>query len=106
VSPEGYGVLLRLHYRDSLVLGSYPVVTPGDSTTVGAVVVVRYLMREAARSFFFDSGAVRLRRDRDRISGTANGSGSESGMRTPTQIQYHDIALPARTDTVTCSFAW
>jgi hypothetical protein len=106
VSPEGYGVLLRLHYRDSLVTGSYPVVTPGDSTTVGAVIAVRYPMRETPRAFFFDSGAVRIRRSLDRISGTANGSGTESGIRTPTRIQYEDVALPARTDTVTCSFAW
>jgi hypothetical protein len=106
VSPEGYGVLLRLHYRDSLVTGSYPVVTPGDSTTVGAVVAVRYSMRETPRAFFFDSGAVRIRRSGDKISGTANGSGTETGIRTPTRIQYEDVALPARTDTVTCSFVW
>jgi hypothetical protein len=63
-------------------------------------------MRETPRSFFFDSGAVRIRRSGDRISGTANGSGTETGIRTPTRIQYEDVALPARTDTVTCSFAW
>lgn len=106
VSPEGYGVLLRLHYRDSLVSGTYPVVTPGDSTTVGALVAVRYLMRETPRAFFFDSGTVQVRRGRDKISGSADGSGTESGIRTPTRIQYDDVALPARTDTVTCRFAW
>jgi hypothetical protein len=108
VSPEGNGVLLRLHYRDSLVTGSYPVVTPGDSTTAGAVVAVRYLLRDTPHAFFFDSGAVRVRRGRggDKISGSADGSGTESGIRTPTRIQYHDLALPARTDTVPCTFAW
>ncbi|PYP56774.1 MAG: hypothetical protein DMD40_10035 [Gemmatimonadetes bacterium] len=108
MSPEGNGVLLRLHYRDSLVTGSYPVVTPGDSTTAGAVVVVRYLLRDTPHAFFFDSGAVQVRRARggDKISGSADGSGTENGIRTPTRILYHDVALPAHTDTVPCTFAW
>lgn len=106
VSPEGNGVLLRLHYRDSLVAGSYPVVTPGDSTTVGVLVAVRYVLRETPHAFFFDSGTVHVRRGRDRISGSAIGSGTESGIRTPTRIQYDDVALSARTDTAPCRFAW
>ena len=108
MSPEGNGVLLRLHYRDSLVTGSYRVVTPGDSTTAGALVAVRYLLRDTPHAFFFDSGAVQVRRGRggDRISGSAAGSGTENGIRTPTRIQFHDVALPAHTDTVPCTFAW
>jgi len=103
IIPEGNGVLVLLHFRDSLVAGSYPVVVPGDTTAPGAVVAVRYLLRDAPRAFFFDSGAVRVRRERDRISGRADGSGVETGIRTPTHIQYHDVALPARTDTVPCT---
>jgi len=106
VSPEGNGVLLRLHYRDSLMAASYPIVTPGDSTTAGALVAVRYLLRDTPHGFFFDSGAVHVRRGRDKISGSADGSGIESGIRTPTRIQFHGVALPARTDTVPCSFVW
>ena len=106
VTPEGNGVLMRLHFRDSLVTAPYRVVVPGDSSAPGAVVAVRYLLRDAPHAFFFDTGAMQVRRERDRISGSADGSGTESGIRTPTHIQYHDVALPARTDTVPCTFQW
>jgi len=106
VSPEGNGVLVRLHYRDSLVTATYRVVVPGDTTAPGAVVAVRYLLREATHAFFFDSGTVQVHRERDKISGRAEGSGIENAIRTPTHIEYHDIALPARTDTVPCTFNW
>jgi len=104
VSPEGNGVLLRLHFHDTLVAAAYPVVAPGDTTSPAAVVAVRYLLRDAARAFFFDSGAVQVRRERDKISGRADGSGTASGIRTPTHIQYHDVAVPPPTDTVPCMF--
>ena len=97
-------MIVLLHFRDSLVAASYPVIVPGDTTAPGAVVAVRYLLRDATRAFFFDTGAVQVRRDRDKISGRADGSGVETGIRTPTHIQYHDVALPARTDTVPCTF--
>jgi hypothetical protein len=106
VSPEGNGVLVRLHYRDSLVTAMYRVVVPGDTAVPGAVVAARYLLRDATHAFFFDSGTVQVNRERDRISGRADGSGVESGIRTPTHIQYHDVALPVRTDPVPCNFAW
>jgi hypothetical protein len=104
IIPEGNGVLIRFHFRDSLVTASYPVVVPDDPTTPGAVVAVRYLLRETPRAFFFDSGAVQVRRERTKISGRADGTGSESGIRTPTQIEYHDVSLPTRPDTVPCNF--
>ena len=112
VSPEGSGVLVLLQFRDSLVSSSYPVVAPGDPTAVapgdptapGAVVAVRYLVRDVTHAFFFDSGAVQVRRERDRISGRADGSGIENAIRTPTRIQYRDVRLPERTDTMPCSF--
>ena len=104
VSAEGNGVLVRLHFRDSLVTASYPVVVPGDTTALGAVVALRYLLRDAPRGFFFDSGAVQIRRAGDRISGRADGTGVETGIRTPTHVEYHDVLLPARTDTVPCRF--
>jgi len=104
VIPEGNGVLVRLHFRDSLVTATYPVVVPDDPTTPGAVVAVRYLLRETPHAFFFDSGTVQLRRERGRISGRADGSGVESGIHTPTHIEYHDVSLPASPDTVPCNF--
>jgi hypothetical protein len=104
VSPEGNGVLVRLHYRDTLVSASYPVVVPGDTTAPGAVVAVRYLIRDMTRAFSFDSGAVRVRRNRNKVSGRIDGSGIENAIRTPTHVEYHDIALPAPTDTVPCAF--
>jgi len=98
-------VLVRLHFRDSLVSSSYPVVPPGDTTAPGAVVAVRYLLRDATHALTFDSGAVQVRREGDRVSGRADGSGIENAIRTPTHILYHDVSLPARTDTVPCTFA-
>jgi hypothetical protein len=104
VSPEGNGVLLRFHFRDSLMTASYPVVVPGDTTAPGAVVAVRYLIRDVSHAFTFDSGAVEIRREGKKVSGRADGSGIENAVRTPTHIQYHDVALPVRTDTVPCAF--
>jgi hypothetical protein len=104
VIPEGSGVLVLLHFRDSLVSASYPVVVPGDTATPGAVVTVRYLLRDVSHGFVFDSGAVQVRRAGDKVSGRADGTGVENAIRTPTHIEYHDVALPARTDTMPCSF--
>lgn len=104
VSPEGSGVLVRLHFRDSLVSGSYPAVAPGDTTAPGAVVAVRYLLRDASRGFFFDTGAVQLRLEAGKIAGHIQGSGTETGIHTPTRIDYRDVPLPLVTDSTTCSF--
>jgi hypothetical protein len=104
LSPEGNGVLVRLHFRDSLVSASYPVVVPGDTTSPRAVVAVRYQIRDVSHVFTFDSGAVEVRREGKKVSGRADGSGIENAIHTPTHIRYHDVALPAPTDTVPCAF--
>jgi hypothetical protein len=104
VSPEGSGVLVLLHYRDSLVAGSYRIVMPADTTTPAAMVTVRYLLRDIGHTFFFDSGAVLVRRDRGKIGGRIQGSGIENAIRTPTRIEYHDVPLPKPGDSVSCSF--
>jgi len=104
VSPEGSGVLVLLRFRDSLVSASFPVVAPGDTTAPGAVVTVRYLIRDVSHGFFFDSGAVQLRRKAGRLAGHIEGSGIETGIHTPTRIEYHDVPLPLPTDTVSCAF--
>jgi len=104
VTPEGSGVLMRLHYRDSLVTATYPIVVPADTTTTGATVAVRYLLRDAGHAFFFDSGSVELRRDGATIGGRIQGSGIETGIRTPARIDYHDVSLPRPSDTVSCAY--
>lgn len=104
VSPEGSGVLVRLRFRDSLVSAAYPVVLPGDTSAPSAMVVVRYMVRDVTRAFFFDSGTVQVRREGATVGGRADGSGIENAIRTPTHIVYHDVALPVRTDTVPCTF--
>ena len=104
VTPEGSGVLMRLRYRDSLVSGTYPIVVPADTTTLGAAVALRYLLRDVAHAFFFDSGSVELRRDGAKIDGRIRGSGIENGIRAPTRIEYHDVSLPHQSDTVSCAY--
>jgi len=104
VSPEGSGLLVRLHFRDSLLSGSYPVVLPGDTTAPGAVVAVRYLVRDVTRTVALDSGAVEVRRAEQRIGGRIRGSGVESAIRTPAWIDYHDVPLATAPDTVPCAF--
>lgn len=104
VSPEGSGVLVRLHFRDSLVSGSYPVLAPGDTSAPGAVVAVRYLLREVSRGFFFDTGAVQLRLAAGKVAGHVQGSGTETGIRTPARLDYRDVPLSLATDTTSCGF--
>ncbi len=104
VSPEGSGVLVRLHFRDSLVSGSFPVLAPGDTTAPGAVVAVRYLLRDASHGFFFDTGAVQVRLAAGKVAGHIQGSGTETGIHTPTRIDYRDVPLPLVTDTTSCGF--
>jgi hypothetical protein len=104
VSPEGSGVLVRLRYRDSLVPASYRVIVPSDTANAGATVTMRYLLRDVAHTFSFDSGTVEVRREDQRIAGRIRGSGLENGIRTPTRIDYHDVPLPLATDTVSCAF--
>jgi hypothetical protein len=105
ITPEGSGVLLRLHYRDSLRSAAYRVVPPGDTTTPAAVVAVRYMLRESTHGFSFDSGSVQVTRTGDKISGQMEGSGIENAIRTRTRITYRDVPMPAATDTnVSCAF--
>ncbi len=96
-------MLVLLRFRDSLVSASYPAVAPGDTTAPGAVVAVRYLLRDMSRGFFFDTGAVQVRREAGRFAGHIRGSGVETGIRTPTRIEYRDVPLPLQADTVSCA---
>lgn len=105
INPDGSGVLIRLHSRDSLVSQSYRIVPPADTSSGGAVIAVRYQIRETPRQFAFDSGTVQLARTGSTIGGQIRGTGVENGIRTPSHIEYHDVALPAASDTTTsCAF--
>ncbi|HUC40588.1 MAG TPA: hypothetical protein VMR92_07115 [Gemmatimonadales bacterium] len=104
LGPEGNGVLVRLHYRDSLAPVSYPVIMPGDTTAPGAAVAVRYQLREVGHSFAADSGTVEVHRSGDELAGRMQLTGIENGIRTPTRIEFHDVPLPAPADTMSCAF--
>lgn len=103
LSPEGSGVLAHLRHPDSVVAGAYRVVTPGDTTGPTAIVAVRYQLRETVHSFAADSGTVEVRFTGGKLSGRIQVTGTESGIRTPTRIEYHDIPSPTQADTISCA---
>lgn len=103
VSPEGSGVLLRLRYRDSLVSDSFPIVMPDAIAAVpGAIVVVRYFLRDAPHGIVLDSGTARVTRERRRISARIEGSALENAIRQRARIEFRDV--PFSTDTVPCTY--
>lgn len=102
-SPRGSGVLVRLRYGDTLVAGQYPVIIPSDTTAQrGATVAVRYLIREVAHGFSFDSGAVDVRRDGRTLRAHVEGRGVENAIRVFATVDYRDLPLPG--DTVPCLY--
>lgn len=104
--PQGYGVLARLHFGDSLIAGSYPIAAPGDSVTIPASqVAVRYLLRDVSHGFAVDSGSVSLQRDGRTVTAHIRGSGLENAIRTPTWIDFRDVPLSPPPDTVPCTYA-
>jgi hypothetical protein len=101
VSPGGNGVLVYVRYGDSLASGAYPIITPGDTVARwGALVAVRYMLRDIARSFTVDSGAVEVRRGPRELAARVAGSGLDAAVRTPVRAEYSEVPLPA--DTVPC----
>ena len=103
LSPEGNGVLVRFRHSDSVVAGTYRIVLPADTTDSTAIVAVRYQLRETAHSFAAESGTVEVHFEGGKLSGRIQATGTESGIRTPTQITYHDVPAPSRADTVSCT---
>ena len=100
-SPGGNGVLVYLRYGDSLTSAAYPVIALGDTVaTRGALVALRYMVRDVARSFSVDSGAVEVRRGPRELTARVAGSGLDAAVRTPVTAEYSDVPLPA--DTVQC----
>jgi hypothetical protein len=105
ISPQGGGVLVRLHYGDSLIAGSYAIAAPGDSITVpGAQIGVRYLNREVAHGFTIDSGSVEVQPTAGTITTHIQGTGLENAIRTPAWIDFRDVPLAPPSDTVPCRY--
>lgn len=106
VSPQGTGVLVRLHHGDSLIAGPYTITAPGDSITVpGAQVAVRYLIREVPHGFAIDSGSVQVERRGDAITTHIVGSGIENAIRQHAWVDFRDLPSAPPTDTVPCRYA-
>lgn len=106
VSPQGTGVLVRLHHGDSLIAGPYTITAPGDSITVpGAQVAVRYLVREVPHGFAIDSGSVDVERSGDAITTHIVGSGIENAIRQRAWVDFRDVPLAPPSDTVPCRYA-
>lgn len=106
VSPQGTGVLVRLHHGDSLIAGPYTITAPGDSLTVpGAQVAVRYLVREVPHGFAIDSGSVDVERSGNAITAHIVGSGIENAIRQRAWVDFRDVPLAPRSDTVPCRYA-
>lgn len=104
LSPEGSGVLVRLHYAgDSLTSDSFPILLPQDtSAAIGAVVALRFLQHDTPRSYALDSGRVDVRRTGDVLSVRSAGTGVENAIRIRTQIVSRDIPIGA--DSVSCNY--
>jgi hypothetical protein len=106
VSPQGTGVLVRLHHGDSLIAGPYTITAPGDSMTVpGARVAVRHLIREVPHGFAIDSGSVEVERSGDAITTHIVGSGIENAIRQHAWVDFRDVPLGPPSDTVPCRYA-
>jgi hypothetical protein len=106
VSPQGTGVLVRLHHGDSLIAGPYTITAPGDSITLpGAQVAVRYLIREVPHGFAIDSGSVEVERSGDAITTHIVGSGIENSIRQRAWVDFRDVPLAPPSDTVPCRYA-
>lgn len=103
-APGGNGVLVRLQYGDSLAPGVYPIVTPGDTGTRGAMVAIRYVIREAARSFWLDSGAVDFTRTAPALDAAITGAGIDAAFRASTVVQIEDVPVPLPSDTIQCRY--
>jgi hypothetical protein len=101
-SPLGDGMLVRLRHGDSLISAAYPVIAPGDYSTRGSQVSVRYMARDVAHGFFMDSGSVELRLGRRALDARVQGSGLDATVRTSVRAEYKGV--PLRADTVPCRY--
>jgi hypothetical protein len=103
LSPEGSGLLVRLHYRDSLTSDSMPIVVPWDTAaTPAAFVAVRFFLHDTPRGYSLDSGRVLVQRVGSRVRVTGAGMGVENAIRIRAELASRDV--PIGTDTVPCGF--
>jgi hypothetical protein len=101
---RGNGVLVRLHYRDSLTSGPFRFIALGDSITPrGANVAVRYVKDDVAHGLGLDTGAVDLTATGHALAARVRGSGLESGIRVALDAAYAGVRFPPA-DTVPCGF--
>lgn len=101
LTPTGNGALLRVRYGDSLKSGSYPIRTPGDTTTPGVVGALRYQVRDVPHAFSLDSGGVDIQRaGTTAISARARAAGLDNAVRVHAVLEFQDI--PFGHDTVPC----
>jgi hypothetical protein len=101
-TPLGNGVLVRLRHGDSLISAAYPVIAPGDYSTRGAQVAVRYMLRDVAHAFAVDSGSVEVQLTRRALDARVRGSGLDGFVRTPVTAEFKGVPLAA--DTVPCRY--
>jgi hypothetical protein len=104
-SQAGSGVLVMFKVPDSVTAGSYPVLWAGDTAArKGAMVSVRYVIRDSPSSFALDSGTVDLERAGERLRGRIVGRGIENAIRMFASVEFHDVPLRPSTDTVNCLY--
>ena len=105
-NESGNGVLVLLRYRDSLAVGTVPLIALGDSVTPrGANVAVRYMKGDIAHGVSLDSGAVDVTAAGDLLAARVRGSGLESGQRIGVAASYAGVRRPPPNDTVPCGYA-
>lgn len=101
---RGNGVLVRLHYGDSLTTGAFRFIALGDSITPrGANVAVRYMKDAVAHGLGLDTGAVDVTATGRALAARVRGSGLESGVRVGLDAAYAGVPFPPA-DTVPCGF--
>jgi hypothetical protein len=108
IGYDGSGVLLRIRFEDSVPPDSLPMIVPTDTATkVGASVAIRYFVHDTPHSTALDSGSVHVQRQagqgRSSIGARIIGTGLENAIRTPTRLEFRDVAWG--TDTVPCNYA-
>jgi len=104
----GNGVLLWARSGDSSVIGDFPPITRGDSTTPrGAMASFRFMLGEDARGVTFDSGSVMLTRSdgRQALEAQVRGSGLEpvAGQRVRLEATFAAVPLAPASDTASCT---
>jgi hypothetical protein len=101
-SEDGDGLLLWLR-GDSVVAGTYPLLTASDASAgQAATASLRYMTGDIAHGLTLDSGAVSLTAGRPRLAGDIVASGIDLGGTQHVSLTAH-FAGVAVADTTICS---